>query len=205
MSNIKKQVTEETARKVLEVVDKGLCQGMGKPEPGMMCVEAAVCYAMGEPHGDNPSCVGSAVRGFKIVLNDANWSSKEARAKGMRRVAIAQLGSNKIDQKEFAEEVALQTIKQILPIALLAAAKMIPAHAGALRACALACELALDLPAAHAAADAAARAADAEKDSVLSKAAEIAVKALIKLGCLGASYLWMTSTPGALTDFVGKA
>lgn len=39
-------VTREIAVKVLEVVDCGLSSGLGKPEPGNMCVEAAVCYAM---------------------------------------------------------------------------------------------------------------------------------------------------------------
>jgi hypothetical protein len=39
MSNT--EVTLETARKVVEVVGKGLCAGLGKPEPGKMCVEAA--------------------------------------------------------------------------------------------------------------------------------------------------------------------
>jgi hypothetical protein len=41
------KVTEELSRKVLEVVDAGLVSGMGEPTPGKMCVEAAVCYAMG--------------------------------------------------------------------------------------------------------------------------------------------------------------
>ena len=58
-----------------------------------MCVEAAVCYAYDLPHSDKPPCVGNAVREFKIRLNDCNWSSSKARARGMRRIAIAQLGS----------------------------------------------------------------------------------------------------------------
>jgi hypothetical protein len=237
------KLTVDVAKKVLEVVDAGLCNGVGTPEPGKMCVEAAVCYALGEPHGDNPSCVGGAVRAFKIRLNDSGWSDNAARAMGMRRVAIAQLGSNKIDQKAFAEEVTLQTIRQILPLALCAVAKVIPEHAEALKICALACEGAVDLVSARAAAYAAAYAADAaayaaraaadaaraaayaadaaraaayaadaaadaaraayaaraaadavkkERDTLLSKAAEIGVQALIKLGCLGASWLWLT-------------
>src|SRR5690242_21920248 len=87
------RVTKATARKVLEVVDQGLCGGLGKPIPGMMCVEAAVCFAMGLPHGDNPPCVHPVVRSFKIALNDKNWGSNAARAKGMRKLAVAQLGS----------------------------------------------------------------------------------------------------------------
>ena len=228
------ELTIEHARRVLEVVDHGLAHGVGTPIPGRMCVEAAVCFALGLPHGDDPPCVGQAVRAFKIRLNDSRWSSDKARANGMRRVAIAQLGSDHIDQHEFRKEVAVQTVRQIIPIALRAAAKMNPAHAETLEACALACEVAMDLSAArvatraaqdkatevraaaadaaYAAADAAAYAADAAdaadaayaayaaayaayaayaRDSVLSKAAEIACQALVKLGSKGAQWLFL--------------
>ena len=208
------EVTEEVCRKVVEVVDQGLCKGKGVPVPGQMCVEAAVCYAFNLPHSDKPPCVGSAVRSYKIRLNDANWSSNEARAKGMRRVAVAQLGSDAIDQKAFAEEVILQGIRQILPIALRAAASVIPRHAAALELAAVGCEAALTFVQAkgaaqsarvaaaaaaayaYAAADAAAAAAaDAarrqKRDAILAQAAEIGVQALIKLGAKGASYLWL--------------
>lgn len=85
------EITEAIARKVVEVVDAGLVQGKGIPIPGQMCVEAAVCYAMGLPHGDNPSCVAPVLRRLKISLNDRAWSSNDARAKGLRRLAVAQL------------------------------------------------------------------------------------------------------------------
>ena len=52
-------ITIEQARRVLEIVDAGLIKGLGVAEPGKMCVEAAICYALGLPHGDNPGCVGS--------------------------------------------------------------------------------------------------------------------------------------------------
>ena len=134
------ELTKEIAQKVLQVVDAGLVKGKGSPVPGKMCVEAAVCFAYGLPHGDNPPCVGSAVRSFKIRLNDSRWSSNEARAKGMRKLAIAQLGSDSIDQKEFAKIVAKETIKQIVPIALRAAAKSNPKIAAELEAAAIKCE-----------------------------------------------------------------
>ena len=87
------EMTREIAAKVVEVVDAGLVNGVGKPIPGQMCVEAAVCFAMGLPHGDTPSCVSPALRRLKIGLNDRNWSSNQARSKGLRRLAVAQLGS----------------------------------------------------------------------------------------------------------------
>src|SRR6478735_3685027 len=87
------EITREIATKVLTTVDAGLVKGVGNPVPGQMCVEAAVCYAMGLPHGDEPACVAPALRRLKIRLNDSCWSSNEARARGMRRLALIQLGS----------------------------------------------------------------------------------------------------------------
>jgi hypothetical protein len=151
------ELNREIAKKVLAAVDAGLVSGLGVQVPGKMCVEAAVCFALGLPHGDNPPCVGEAVRALKIRLNDSNWSSNEARTRGMRRIAIAQLGSVDIDQKEFANIVALEVVRQIVPIALRAAASMKAnaKHKDALEASAAACEAATDLASARAAASAA--------------------------------------------------
>ena len=68
-------ITLDIAQKVLATVDAGLVSGVGTPIPGQMCVEAAVCYALGLPHSDDPLCVSRALREFKIRLNDANWST----------------------------------------------------------------------------------------------------------------------------------
>ncbi len=104
------RITAKVASKVLEVVDAGLSSGLGTATPGSMCVEAAVCYAMGEPHTDQPRCVLHSVRDLKIALNDHfRWAEVDAstaslaglnleavkaeRSKGLRRLAIAQLGS----------------------------------------------------------------------------------------------------------------
>ena len=204
-------LNKAVARKVLAAVDAGLVHGLGDPVPGQMCVEAAVCYALGQPHGDDPNCVSSVVRTFKIKLNDSAWSSNSARAKGMRRVAVAQLGSNKIDNRKFAKELVLGTVKTILPFTFRGVAAVIPSHKEALEAAALACEVAKDLSAADSAASAAhsaaysaasaASAADsaaysaasaahsAARDNMLSMAAEVAVKALKKCGALGVKWL----------------
>lgn len=111
-----KPATRETAEKVLAVVNEGLVRGLGAPVPGEMCVEAAVCYAMGLPHGDNPSCVSPILRVLKIGLNDLLWGSGMSRANGMRRLAIAQLNSaGNLDEKEFARRVLDLIIKKIVP------------------------------------------------------------------------------------------
>ena len=165
-------ITREIAEKVLSVVDAGLSSGVGKPEPGQMCVEAAVCYALGLPHGDDPQCVSRALRSLKIRLNDSLWSSKEARAKGLRRLALVQLGSrDHLDDKEFVKRVVKLAITLSVPVALRAAASVNkdPRHKAALLDAASRCERegtresAIDAPrvaqAAYADADAAADAA----------------------------------------------
>lgn len=134
------ELNETNVCKVLTTVDAGLVEGVGKPIPGQMCVEAAVCHAMGLPHSDHPVCVGGAVRAFVVHLNDSRWSSSTARAAGMRKLAVAQLGSERIDQQVFADIVAEQTIRRIVPIALRAAAKTNPAYAELLEAAAVRCE-----------------------------------------------------------------
>jgi len=171
------KVTLEQARRVLEVVDAGLSNGLGEPTPGKMCVEAAVCYALGQPHGDEPSCVHPVVRRLKIALNDKNWSNNVERAKGMRELAIAQLGTadESFDVQVFVKTLASETIKQIVPIALRALLefKFYAPHTVAFEAAISACaggsynaakatkKLINEIKSADAAADAAAYAADA--------------------------------------------
>jgi hypothetical protein len=90
-------ITEEIARTVLNVVRKGLTSGLGDPTPGKMCVEAAVRFATGESHGDNPSCVLRPISSEKIALNDLEgiWDTNKQRAQSLAPLAIAQLGTKK--------------------------------------------------------------------------------------------------------------
>src|SRR5215207_1555586 len=119
-------ITLEVAQKVLSVVDKGLTNGLGVPQPGRMCVEAAVSYALGLPHGDSPSCVTPILRVLKISLNDKPWSSHAVRAKGLRRLALAQLGSADIfDESDFARRICEIAIRKQVPIAVRAAASLL--------------------------------------------------------------------------------
>ena len=201
--------TKKHARKVLELVSHGLVKGLGVQEPGKMCVEAAVCAALGLPHSDKPPCVGEVVRQFKISLNDSYWSSNDARAKGMKRLAVAQLGSNTIDQVEFARHLTRLIIQRVVPIALRAAASIHKdaAHRKAMEEAAVKCEHAeTDAAASYAsdaassasyaasaaasdAARAAARAASAARDNVLEAAAECGVVALELCGSPGVKWL----------------
>jgi regulator of protease activity HflC (stomatin/prohibitin superfamily) len=134
-------ITREIAEKVRDTVDAGLMHGVGKPIPGQMCVEAAVCFALGLPHGDDPACVAPSLRRLKIGLNDRNWSSPQVRAKGLRRLAVAQLGSaGALDETVFRARIVEMTIRRAVPVALRAAAMMNPTHAEALEAAAVRCE-----------------------------------------------------------------
>jgi hypothetical protein len=97
------------AEKVLSVVSKGLSEGItdsprdnnGEPifKVGHMCVEAAVAYAIGDKTiHDKPRCVKDWLRSLKININDnVTWDNNKSRAQGLRRLAIAQLGSAYVD------------------------------------------------------------------------------------------------------------
>ena len=120
------EINRELASKILTLVDKGLCKGLGQPVEGQMGIEAVVNYAMGLPHGDHPPCVSRALRMLKIRLNDSSaWSSNAARAAGMRRLAIAQLGTaGQLNDIEFVKAVAAMTIQKIVPRAFRSAARI---------------------------------------------------------------------------------
>ncbi len=138
------EVNEASAAKVLELVDAGLVQGLGQPRPGEMCVEAAVCFALGLPHDDDPQCVARALREVMVRLNDADWPSDAARAKGLRKLAVAQLGSlGVLDEREFAGRLVKVTIGKVLPQALRGAAAKCGdvAQRSALEAAAVRCEV----------------------------------------------------------------
>ena len=97
------------------VLARGLSNGVGDRD-GQMCIEAAICAVLDLPHGDDPGCVAEAVRSYKITLNDAAWSSPEARAAGLRDLGLAQLGSlGVVDDREFARLMAEKTIRVIIP------------------------------------------------------------------------------------------
>lgn len=197
------KITKAVAAKVLATVDAGLVKGIGEPKPGAMCVEAAVCYAMGLPHSDEPDCVSRAIRDLNILLNDAGWSSNAARAKGMRRLVLAQLGSaGAVDDVEFAKRVAELSIHMNVPAALRAAASIHPYahHKGALVDAAIICERDGTEASARSARSAAwsawsaaeAEAARSARDGHLSTFAEGVVQILIAMKSPGCKWLSLT-------------
>ncbi len=98
-----------------KILARGLSKGVGRRDH-QVCIEAAICQALNLPHGDDPGCVASSVRLFKICLNDSRWSSPQARATGLRDLGLAQLGSKGvIDDKVFTTRIAEETIRVLIP------------------------------------------------------------------------------------------
>lgn len=188
-------IDKNVARRVLDTVDAGLVNGLGKPIPGQMCVEAAVCYGLGLPHSDNPICVAAALRSLKITLNDSNWSSPQARAKGMRRLALIQLGSaNCLNEQEFAKRVAEITIRKTIPAIMrnIASMSALTSHKQSLEVAANNCEQLGTSEAASAASWAARAASEAASDEQLSQFAENVVQILIDMNAPGKQWLYLT-------------
>lgn len=200
--------TKKHAAKLVELLSHGLVSGLGKPRPGEMCVEAAVCFALGLPHSDDPKCVSPAVRQFKISLNDSDWSSNTARAQGMLKLAVAQLGSDCIDDRKFCELLALKTIQRLCPrlFRLLAELTKESADKQVMEEAAVFCEGATDLVSAvtrlteflkfalalaraHALARALDLAREKARDEALGLLADIALEVLIELKSPGCKWL----------------
>lgn len=98
-----------------KILSRGLSQGLGYTG-GRVCIEAAICETLGLGLSDDPKCVSAAVRSFKIALNDSNWSSPENRAKGLRNLGLAQLGSlGVVNDKDFVDRLLEKTIRILIP------------------------------------------------------------------------------------------
>jgi len=120
------EITKDHVVKILSLFDMGLRSGLGSGKPGDMCVEAVICNVLENRNADNPKCVAPVLRNVKIRLNDSSWSSNEARAKGMRRLGIAQLGSaGFLDESEFIRRLLGVVIRQTFPVAFRAVAAVV--------------------------------------------------------------------------------
>ena len=88
-------ITKQLCQNALCIIDRGLSNGI--QSDGKVCIEYAISIASGTPEDkDGPTCVHPSLRSFKINLNDGYIYDDEAhRAKVLRRIGIAQLGTNK--------------------------------------------------------------------------------------------------------------
>jgi hypothetical protein len=102
-------------RKYEEILGRGLCSGVGD-QGEQVCIEAAICETLGLPHGDDPKCVTSSVRAFKIALNDLDWKTEYTRSEGLHDLGLAQLGSKGVvDSREFMKRMFKKLVQVMLP------------------------------------------------------------------------------------------
>lgn len=93
-------ITKGMVQALLDYCKKGFCHGAGEISDGQFCVQQAVNMAttLGEEIGDDPDCVHKKFCGLGIALNDLEfWSSDKARAKGLQRLAVAEMGTEEWD------------------------------------------------------------------------------------------------------------
>lgn len=104
------EITREKVEELIDILDQGLCTGVGSGQPGDFCVEHAIFHVF-NPEGrdqksDMPNCVHPLIRDLSIKLNDMSWPSTHDRGQGLKRLAIAQLGTRNLqfDWRKFAIE-----------------------------------------------------------------------------------------------------
>jgi hypothetical protein len=140
----RKTITRTIVDRVKKLVGYGLSDGLGDRGRGTMCVQACVNAALEDAHDDQPKCVPQNRTDFGIALNDrAGWSSDEARGKGLKRWAIAQLGTSTRPDKDLPRlaigEMYRQRFKALVeateecPSELLPYAERVASHADAER------------------------------------------------------------------------
>lgn len=108
----------ELRARLTEIIQEGLVSGMGNPVPGELCVEAAICLALGEEHNDFPSCVAAIDRNVAIKLNDLPWPSKQERAKALLPIALAQLDTFSRPRDVWERDVQDGIVRRLLPFIL---------------------------------------------------------------------------------------
>lgn len=107
------EITQTHIKHLLSLLKRGLIHGAGRTV-NEFCVQQAVNRVLHDDlnnpeWGDHPSilCISELIRQFGIRLNDQDgWNSDHDRAEGLKRFAIAELGSAKIDSYVFFDELA---------------------------------------------------------------------------------------------------
>lgn len=146
-------VTPKQLAQLRAIFDRGLVAGLkDDADQGRTCIEGAISLVFEGHLGDKPRCVHEVDRRWAIKINDARWSSPEARAQALFPIALAQIDTAGKDRVKWVERVVVGTIQRVLPIALEACNMQREAEA---------CRQATDLESAKAAATAAYATADA--------------------------------------------
>ncbi len=111
-------MSQTAEQKLTEIINQGLVSGLGEAEPGKLCVEAAICLALGEPHSDKPSCVHMADRRLGMKINDSFKGTDAERAELLLPIALASLGTAGKDRAQWVKYIVEHTIRRVVPIAL---------------------------------------------------------------------------------------
>jgi hypothetical protein len=104
----------ETVAEILSAIDAGLVHGSVAADlPGQTALWGAIRSV------SRSTRIAEPLVRLSVRLNDAYWSSTAERAKGLRRLAIAQLDSGKsFDDAEFGRRVIDLLAGEIVPVAL---------------------------------------------------------------------------------------
>jgi hypothetical protein len=113
-------ITIDHIMNLLKLFEGGLINGAGH-DVNHFCVQQAVHRVMDNdlknPHkSDHPPqwCVHGEITKFGIIMNDTQgWSSNKARARGLQRFAIAELGSSKVSGREFFKRLAKKIAQKV--------------------------------------------------------------------------------------------
>lgn len=121
----KSAIDKPFVKKLLRTIDHGLTHGVGNGGEGHMCVQHAVNYVAGRVDYEDPIydekaddvkwCVLPEIAQFGIELNDSSWSSDKARAEGLRRLAVAELGSKGMNKRKLAARIRTNFIEHMVP------------------------------------------------------------------------------------------
>lgn len=104
-------VAPEVRKRLIQIGKKGIAFGLSDgPVPGELCIQAAICAAMGEKHGDEPTCVEQPDNRISIAVNDLNWGTNRTRAKYLLPIGLAQLGTKGEDRLPWLKRVVLGII-----------------------------------------------------------------------------------------------
>jgi hypothetical protein len=100
-------ITQGMVTTLLAYCKQGFCNGAGdNPLRGQFCVQQAVNMAVTseEEDSDGPDCVHEKLCGLGIQLNDhEGWSSNQGRAKGLKRFAVAEMGTEEWNGEKIKE------------------------------------------------------------------------------------------------------
>jgi len=101
------KITIQHVTNLLSLLTRGLINGAGETK-NEFCIQQAIHRVLDDDldgqHSDAPpvTCISGRINNFGICMNDQEgWIDEKDRANGLRRFAIAELGSAKVSYSDF--------------------------------------------------------------------------------------------------------